>query len=77
MTKLKAEILSIETIEKIARLEKENKELKKDRIKAIEILKAMKHCELLLGGKRKTNIDKLLEILKEEVAIKLEGNSNE
>lgn len=31
--------------------------------KAIEILHAMKHCELLLGGNKKSNIDKLLEIL--------------
>ncbi len=31
--------------------------------KAIEILNAMKHCQLLLDGKEKTNIDRLLEIL--------------
>ena len=31
--------------------------------KAIKILHSMKHCELLLGGYKKSNIDKLLEIL--------------
>lgn len=30
---------------------------------AITILKAMKHCEILVKGKTKTNIDKLLDIL--------------
>lgn len=40
--------------------------LNSQRQNAIKILKQMKHCELLIGGKNKSNIDKLLEILGEE-----------
>lgn len=62
--------LCIKRKDKIDELKKENERLLKKSYKddviitkAIEVLKAMKHCELLIGGRNKTNVDKLLDIL--------------
>lgn len=47
-----------------AKLLGEKEELQQRIDKAIEILKAMKHSELMIGERNKGNTDKLLDILK-------------